>query len=873
MMSGRDRELNDELKSHLEMSVRDHMDRGLSRADAEAAARREFGNVGLVKEVTREMWGWTSLERFVQDLRYGARVLLKSPAFTLIAILTLALGIGANTALFSIVNGVLLKPLPFQDPDRLVFVSEHTAVFDLASISYPNFLDWQRDNRSLSAIAAYRYSTYTITGAHDSEPLRGDMISADFFSILGVQPVLGRSFTAADDRPGGAPVVLISQGLWKRRFASSPSVIGSSITLNGAPATVIGIVPASFRLQSWNFVIGDVYTPLAQWNDVLFRDRKTGLGMDAIGRLKPGVTLSQARADFARITANLAAAYPDADSGVTANLQPLKDNITGEIRPYLLVLLGAVGFVLLIACGNVANLMLARAAARNREFAIRNALGATRIRIFRQVLTESVLLSFCGAGAGLLLAAWGTAAGLALLPRTLPRAAEATTDGRVLLFTLALSLFSGLVFGIAPALRNARLDLHAATKLGGRVSGRSRAHAAFVISEVALALVLLAAAGLMIRTLSRLWQVNPGFEPQQAMSFGLKLPSAMDASNSAAIRALIQQDHDRLAAIPGVQAVSVVNGSLPMDGDSDDPFWLEGEPKPASDKDAHWALWYEVDPDYLRVMQIPLLRGRFFTDGDNEETPLVAVVDENFARTYFPNSDPVGRRFVEPYMGTATIVGVIGHVHQWGLDDAKENLHAQMYFPHRQIPDRYLKRVSQSITVVIRSSQPLDVLLPAIRSAMAGVNHEQVVFGPETLAAKVERTLATQRFAMILFGAFAGLALLLAAVGIYGVMSYAVGRRTQEIGIRLALGAQRGDVLRLVLGQGARLAFAGLLIGVAAALPLSHFLAGFLYGVRPTDPLTFAAISGLLAAIALLACYVPARRATKVEPTLALRAE
>ena len=873
MMFHRDRELQEEMKSHLEMAVRGQMDRGLSRTDAEAAARREFGNVGLVTEVTREMWGWTSLERLLQDLRYGARVLARSPVFTLVAILTLALGIGANTALFSIVNGVLLKPLPFPEPDRLVFVSEHTAVFELASISYPNYLDWQRDNRSLEGLAAYRYSAYTLTGPRDSEPLRGDMIGASFFSVLRVQPVLGRLFTSEEDQLGATPVALISEGLWKRHFAGSPAVIGSTITLNGAPTTVIGIIPASFHLQSWNFVLGDVYTPIGQWNDVLFRDRKLSMGMDAIGRLKPGITAAQARADLTRVAGNLAVAYPDADSGVGVTLEPLKEAITGEIRPYLLVLLGAVGFVLLIACGNVANLLLARSAARSREFAIRNALGASRFRILRQVLTESVLLSACGAGLGLLLAAWGTAAGLALLPQDLPRAAEVSTDGRVLLFTLALSLFSGVVFGIVPALRNSRLDLHAVTKQGGRVSGRSRAHAAFVISEVALALVLLAGAGLMVRTLRRLWQVNPGFEPQQAMSFALHLPPEMDASKPAAIRALIQQDHDRLAAVPGVQAVSMVNGSLPMDGDSDDPFWLEGEPKPASDKDAHWALWYEVDSDYLRAMQIPLQRGRFFNSGDNENTPLVAVVDENFARTYFPHSDPIGKRFIEPYIGTATIVGVIGHVHQWALDDSKENLRAQMYFPHRQIPDRYMKRVSQGMTVVVRSSQPLDSVLPAIRAAIAGVNHEQVVFGTETLQAKVERSLATQRFAMILFGAFAGLALLLAAVGIYGVMSYAVGQRTQEIGIRIALGAQRGDVLRLVLGQGARLAFAGLLIGVAAALPLAHLLTGFLYGIRPTDPVTFMAISALLAAIALLACYVPARRATNIEPTLALRGE
>src|SRR5580693_8094288 len=803
------------------------------------------------------------METLLQDLKYAVRMLAKNRSFAIVAVLTLALGIGANTALFSVAAVALLKPLPFPAPNQLAALYEKRVSFVRASISYPNFLDWQRDNRSFASMAAFRQDDFNLTGAGEAEHIRGEMVSADFFATLGVKLVEGRFFTPDEDRIGGAAVALISAGLWTRKFGAAPNVVGQRITLNGTDYTIIGVVPAGFHLRLNGFAENsDAYIPIGQWTDVVFPDRSAGLGMKAIGRLRPGVTVEQARAEMNSIASQLAEAYPvaDKDSGIT--VMSLKQSMVGEIEPFLFVLLAAVGFVLLIACVNVANLVLARSAGRAREFAIRAALGASRGRVLRQLLIESTLIALAGGAVGLLLAAWGTQGILTLVSDTLPRAQEVRVDGRVLLFTLGISLISGTLFGLAPALRAARVDVQSTLKEGGRGASGSR-HRAQGIFGV----------GLMLRSLARLWSADPGFDPHQVLMFYVALPPAMDSATPAATRASLLQLHDRLSSIPGVQSVSLLRGSLPMWDDSEDPFWIAGRPKPLSDNDKNWSIWSEVEPDYLKVMGIPLVRGRFFTPQDTDSSPRVAVVDEDFARKFFPGEDPVGKTFVDDYVGTATIVGVVGHVKQWGLDD-KLAMHAEFYLPFRQIPDKYMSRASRSTTLVLRTTVTPLSLADNIRHEIQQMNSEQVMFSPKSMDDIVyNQSMLAQRFSMTLLGAFAIVALLLASVGIYGVVSYIVVQRTHEIGIRVALGAQQSDVLRGVLGAGARMALIGVGIGIAAALALTRLMANLLYGVSATDPATFFSVAVLLTLVALAACYIPARRAMRVDPIVALRHE
>lgn len=867
-----DEELDEELRSHLQMATRDRMDRGETRDQAEISARRELGNVSLVKEVTRDTWGWTSLERLMQDLRYGLRMLVRSPGYTAIAILTLALGIGANTALFSVINGVLLNPLPLPEPNQLVTLHESKPNFDRGSISYPNFLDWQRENHTFSSMAIARAYAFSLTGMGEAEQVNGEFLSSDFFPLLGVKPVIGRTFAPGEDRVGAGPIALISAGLWQRKFGGTPDVLGKNMMLDARDYTIIGVIPASFHLAIPGFRDREVYVPIGQWTNNLLLTRGAGLGIHGIGRLQPGVSIDQAQADMDGVTRNLAAAYPDADKGIGAKLVPLKQQMVGEVRPFLLVLLGAVGCVLLIACVNVANLLLARSIGRAREFAIRAALGASRARVVRQLLTESVLLALAGGLLGLLLAAWGTHAALRLLPAALPRAEEIGLDAHVLIFTTAISLLAGILFGLAPALKVSQPNLHETLKEGGRgASGtRHRTQGVFVVVETALALVLLIGAGLMIRSLVELWNVDPGFNPHNVLSFGLSLPPSLAKASPDAIRAAFREFDAKIAAIPGVRAVSQTWGALPLSGDDENLFWFEGQPKPASENDMNWAIDYIVEPDYLTVMGIPLQRGRFFTSQDNERSPRVVVVDDVFAAKYFPNQDPIGKRI---HMANgdypAEIVGVVGHVKQWGLDsDDTQPLRAQFYLACMQMPDDFM-----GAGVVVRSDETTTGLFDSIRHTSSQMSSQQVIFGAQTMNEIISDSLAARRFSMILLGTFAALALLLASVGIYGVISYLVGQRTHEIGLRMALGAQRGDILRLVLGQGGRMAGIGIVIGFAAALGLTRLMTNLLFGVKPTDPLTFAAVAMLLCGVALAACYVPARRAMRVDPMVALRYE
>ena len=815
------------------------------------------------------------MQTLLQDIRYGIRMLAKNPGFTVVAVLTLALGIGANTALFSVVNAVLLKALPFHQPDRLVALYQNKVQFQRASISYPNFLDWQRQNRTFDSMAAFRPDDFNLTGAGEAEHIRGEMISADFFSTLGLQPVIGRWFTSQEDQLGGAPVAVISAGLWARKFTARPDIVGRSVELNGTDYTIVGVVPARFHLQMQNFPLDiGVYIPIGQWNDVTFHDRSSGLGTKAIGRLKPGVTLEQAYADMDSVATQLAEAYPvaDRDSGVT--LMSLKESIVGDARPFLLLLLAAVGFVLLIACVNVANLFLARSTSRTREFAIRSALGAGRHRVLRQLLTESALLAVAGGALGLLLAEWGMQGVLTLVSDSLPRAAEVTLDGRVLLFTVAISLLSGILFGLAPALKTSQLNVQATLREGGRgSSGRHRVQGIFVATEMGMAVVLLIGAGLMLRTLSSLWNVSPGFDPHHVLTFNVGLPPATETRPTASIRSSFVQLHDRLAAIPGVQSVSLLRGAIPMGSDSEDPFWIEGRPKPLSDNDKYWSIWSEVEPDYLHVMGIQLIRGRFFTNADIESAPHVAVIDEDFAEKYFPREDPLGKVFTDDYVGPTQIVGVVRHVNQWGLEE-KLAMRAEFYLPFRQIPDKYMTRAVRSTTVVLRSTGDPLALANTIRHEIQQMNSEQVMFEPKSMDDIVyNQSVMAQRFSMILLAVFAAVALMLASVGIYGVVSYIVGQRTQEIGIRIALGARPVQVMRWIMREGARMALIGVAFGLAAALALTRLMASLLYGVSTTDPLTFAGVAILLMGVALVACYVPAWRAMRVDPIVALRHE
>lgn len=816
------------------------------------------------------------METLLQDIRYGIRMVAKSPGFAAIAILTLALGIGANTALFSVVNGVLLNPLPYEQPDRLVAVYSKTKEFSHSSISYPNFLDWVREQRSFSALAAFRQEDYNLTGIGEPERVKAEMISADFFSLLGVRPVVGRLFRHEEDLVGAQPVALISGGFWKRKFGSSPDALGKTLALNGVGYTVVGVIPADFRYQSGNFHNSDVYVPIGQWNDTTFRDRRAGMGMDAVGRLKPGVTLEQAHTDMDALAQHLAEVYPDADKDSGIALIQLKQDVVGDIRPFLLVLLAAVGFVLLIACVNVANLLLARSTGRTREFAIRSALGATQGRVIRQLLTESLVLSCVGGSLGLLLAAWGTRAGIQLLPEALPRAESVHIDFRVLLFTLAASLIAGIFFGLAPALKTSRADIHETLKEGGRGSSgaRYRLQGLFVVVEMAMALVLLVGAGLMIRSLAKLWSVSPGFNPHNAATFAFSHPRTLGATPDV-IRASMRQLHDSVAAVPGVQAASLSAGSSPMTGDSELPFWIEGQPKPATQSEMKAALFYGVESDYLKAMGIPLVHGRFLTPADNEHSPFVIAIDEQFAKLYFAEQDPIGQHvnfalFDKP----AEIVGIVGHIKQWGLDEnAQSPVQAQFYFPIWQIPDQFMPLLARGVGFVVRTQGSPGIEMGPIRQALEKINSEMVVYDTETLDNIISDSLAARRFSMILLGIFAALALALSCVGIYGVISYLVGQRTHEIGIRMALGGQRRDVLRLILGRGAKMALIGVTVGIAGSLALTRLMAKLLFGVSAYDPLTFLIVAGLLVLVALVACYIPARRAMCVDPMVALRYE
>jgi predicted permease len=808
---------------------------------------------------------------FARDLSHAIRMLLQLPSFAAIAVLTLALGIGANAVLFSVVNGVLLNPLAYPHSNQLVVISEKRPGVDHGPPEYLNFLDWQRDTRTFSSMAIYRNQDYNLTGVIQAQRLSGYMISADFFPTLGVHPVIGRIFRRDDDQVGAAPVAILGGGFWSRQFGSSPDVVGRSLVLDGTSYLIVGVIPSSFTFYGHD---RDVYTPIGQWNDPSFRDRRISVSAHVIGRLMPGVSLRQAEADMDRIARHLAEEYPVADKGAGISLVPLKEDIVGRVTPLLLVLLAAVGFLLLIACANIANLLLAHGMSRSREFAIRAALGARQARIVGQLFTENVFLASFGGIMGLLFAFVAMRAVLKSLPGTLPRVEDVSVDGRVLLFTTTLTVVSAIIFGVAPALRASRVDLQEILKESGRgTSGpRHRLQRIFVAAEVAMALVLLTGAGLMLRSFSALWRVNQGFNPSHAITFSLSMPSS-SATTSAETRARLRQFEDKMRSIPGVEAVSVTLGSRPMIHDSSLPFWIEGRPKPANDNDMPGAMFYLVEAGFEQAMGITLQRGRFITPFDNESAPVVIDIDDVFARTYFPEEDPIGKRVnLTQFNVRAEIVGVVGHVKQWGPGtDAKAAIEAEFFYPFMQLPDKIMALAAGGVAVVLRTQSDPSAVMKRVRQAVAETDSREVIYAVQTLDEVVSGSLAARRISMILLGVFAALALVLSSIGIYGVVSYVVGQRTHEIGLRMALGAQPGDVLRLVVRDGARMTLAGVGIGLAAAFGLTRLMASELFGVSAQDPLTFLGVGALLTVVALLACYVPARRAVRVDPVVALR--
>ena len=879
----REAEIVEELAQHAEDRCRELEASGAAEAEARRITIEEIGGHELLAKELEAVertdapepvvFGARSKARFLtglgQDLRYGFRTLRKSPGFTAIAMLALALGIGANTAIFSVVNGVLLRPLAYPDPNRLLNIWETTAEFSQASVAYPNYLDWRRANHSFTDMGTYRGDDFNFTGSGEPEQVAGEYVSASLLPVLGVTPFLGRGFLPEEDRQGAPCAVMLAYGFWNQRFAADPNILGKSLTLNAVNCTVAGVLPRDFRFSS-----ARVYMPIEQMNSVELRTRESHPGLRVLGRLKPGVTMAAAQTEMASICTALSHQYPASNAGRGVSVVRMKDDMVGYIRPTLLLLVGAVGFVLIIACANVANLLLARSAARGREFAIRAALGADRRRVVRQLLTESVLLALGGATIGLPIARWGTSLVLAAAPGNLPRSQEIGIDPYVLLFTLAVSTLTGVLFGLAPAFHGANANPQDSLKEGARGAGggRHRAESVFVAVEVGLAVILLVGAGLMIQSIWRLWRVNPGFNTRNVLTTEVALsPQVM--GSPAGIRLAYQQLLGRVAAIPGVQSAALT-ALLPLgESDSEIPFWPGTGPQPPQDR-LKLAVSYLVSADYPGVMQIPVRRGRFFTERDNLNSPQVAVIDEVFARHIFPDRDPVGQQIGLMVLGPVRIVGVVGHVKQWGLDsDDTSKVRDQIYIPFLQIPDRFMTEGVAGVPIVLRTiPEPLS-LVNAVRTQIAGPARDQPIYSVRTMEQIISGSLAERRFTMLLLIIFAATALLLAAVGIYGVMSYAVTRRTHELGIRAALGASRREIVGLVVRQGMKLAGVGMAAGLVAALALTRLMADLLYGVRPADPATLAAVTLLLGGVALLACYIPARRATAVDPVVALRCE
>jgi predicted permease len=810
----------------------------------------------------------------MHDLRYALRQLRRNPGFTVVAVLTLALGIGVNTGIFSVVEGVLLAPLHYFEPDRLVMVWENNPRFPRVWNSYPNFQDWQRSAHSFQRMAAFRQQGIDLTAPGTPSHIDSSQISRGFFSTLGVQLALGREFTPQDDQHGGAPAAIISNHVWRERFGGSREVLGKTVTLDGVNYSIVGVAPPGFRLE----YEADVYTPLGQLDPLILNNRATHDNLFTLGRLKPGVSVSQAQAEMSTIQNKLDRLYANDDRDLGIYVEPLKQAIVGDAGQILTLLLGAVGLVLLIACANVANLLLARSAARNREFAIRSALGASRTRVVRQLLTESVLLSLAGGSLGIAIAFFGIRSVLAAMPEVLPRSEDVGVNAAVLLYTLVVSLLIGILFGIAPALKSWRADPQTSLKDRGHSSTvvHRRTQGSFMVMQVAFTLVLLVGAGLLLRTILHLWNVNPGFDTKNVITFKVGVSHSLTKTPSST-RIAYQQLMERIRQIPGVQAADFTT-AVPLTGqDGYLPFWLDSE-KPESLQGAPRLEAFLTGPDYFRAMGIPLLQGRFFSGEDTTHSPCVAVIDSEFAHKFFADGKPIGHTITAGFaaFGPCTIVGVAVHVKDVGLNDAAVANQYQTYYSLYQDPDRWVKLNYPDASIVVRTPLAAAVLIPAIKATVYQAGSDQPIYHVQTMRQIVADSMSEQRFPMMLVGAFAALGLLLAAVGTYGMISYSVTQRVQEIGIRMALGASKTNVLRLFIGRQMRLVLAGIAVGAFGALILTRMLSSLshlLYGIGPSDPVTFGAVSLVMIFVAALACYIPAHRAVKVDPVVALRSE
>lgn len=870
-------ELDDELRFHLERQVEKYLKNGLSPEEARRRARVEFGGYEQVKEEYRDAHGVSLIETLMRDVRYGLRTLRSNPGFSIVAILTLALGIGANTALFSVIDSVLLRPLPYADPASLVMVWENDSQHPNPhnTVSPPDFLDWGSRNSVFSGMAGLYDQRANLTANGVPQEVVLQDVTSNFFSTLGVNPVLGTGFTLENGQPGHDDVLVLSYGFWKERFGGDPSIIGKTITLNGHPLTVVGIAPENFQ---WFIKDGSqtgakpqMWKPWIIPSDLHDR-KKFGRFMTVVARLKPGVAVHQAQTQMNTIAAQIAQEYPDFNGHWGANVVSVREQISGDLRPALLILLGAVGLVLLIACANVSSLLLARAAAREREMAIRTAIGASPWRIACQLLTESVLLAVIGGGLGAGLAYWGTNALLAASPRNLLNMASVSMDVRVLAFAAGATLLGGLLFGFLPSYISAHSSISETLKEGGRSSSEGKrrgiARSAFVVMQMCLALVLLAGSGLLIRSFVRLVGVDPGFDASHLLTFKVTLPSSKYKTDSEC-QVFFQQLLSRLSHLPGVRSATM-NSFPPFSGlGAATGVHILSQPA-RSLMDLPDAAVRVVGPEYFRTMEIPLRAGRMFNEQELIEARHVVIVNQAFVDKYMSGTNPVGQKAVifmqsleESQNTPSEIIGVVGDVRQMGLDKPGE---PTVYWPHPEL-------VYSGMTILVRTVNYPLALVSAARNELQQMDPEQPMASVATMEQLLGDSLARSRFTMVLLAVFAAMALLLASVGIYGVIAYGVTQRRQEFGIRIALGAEGRDVLRLVLGQGARLASLGIGLGAILALILSKSLATLLYGISPTDPLTFVGVAFLLAFVALAACYVPAHRATRVDPIETLRYE
>lgn len=846
-----DRELEEEMQFHLAMKAEQNRENGVRGDEAEYAARKRFGNPTLLREDSREAWGWGAMERFAKDLRYAVRMLRNNPGFTAVACITLALGIGVNSAIFTIVDAFLFRPVLHSD--RLVSIAERTTRDSALPVAYPNFVDWRRQNQVFDRLAAYQIRSFVLSDVSGAEEIPGLWVSVGFLQLLGVQPVLGRDFLPNEQQAGGDPVVILSYELWQRHFGGEPSVLGRMISLTRSSSTVVGIAPPGFRLGPR----ADVFLPMDQIAGSYSRARHDSLY--AIGRLKPGITVEQARSHMDMIAAGLEQQYPNTNTGHRVAILPFGRVRAGEIKPVLMTLMCAVAFVLLIACANVSNLLFSRAAGRGREVAIRKVLGAGRGRLIRQLLAESLVLAGIGGAAGLIFGWWGCSGLLALIgdldrwPGGEPLGGV-PVDARVFLFTLLVTAFTGLISGLTPAFQASKGDLTPALKAGGLTGGTDsgrRSRSALVTMEVALALVLLTGAGLLLRSLYQLLTVDPGIAPRNVLT--LKLANRVATPSNDLCRRIIEE----VQALPGVESAAMAF-PLPFgQGLSVDGVYVEGRPLPARDQ-APMAKLHYVSAGYFRTVGMRLLRGRWFAASDDERT---VIINETMARKFWPNGDPIGRHFrlgrpdAKPY----TVAGIAADTKEYGLHEERA-------------PEAYLAGFSGTGLVVRTATDPLG-MVSVIRDRIRSVDKEQAVFDAVLLEQRIPASVRDERILTVLLAIFAYLALLLAAVGIYGVVAHSVNRRTPEIGIRIALGAAPANVVGMVVAQGMRPVLIGICLGLAGAYGATHVLGSMLFGVKATDPLTFGAVVLLLISVALLACFLPARRATRVAPLVALRHE